>query len=297
MYLVVVSINIGIFMILALSLNLITGHAGQPSIGHASFFGIGAYFSAAMTSIFGWSFWIAVPVAAVLTGMLGALLGLVSMRLKEDFLAITTIGVNFVVVAFFQYVPFFGASLGMSVKRPKFFGIQMGNVEFLVLVAAAALATGIFMFLIRRSWFGLALDAIRNDETAAYSLGVNVLKFKVLAFALGTAIAGIAGGIYAHFMTFIYSSDFGFLVSVSIVSMMVVGGVGTIRGPVFGAILLGVLPELFRFISDYRMVVYGAILVLMMRFQPQGILGRGSLVANAAAGLAGILRGKGRNHE
>jgi branched-chain amino acid transport system permease protein len=280
-------------VILALSLNIITGYAGQPSIGHAAFFGIGAYASAVMTSTYGISFWLAMPIAAILTGMIGALLGLTSMRVKDDFLAITTIGINFVVVAVFQYVPFFGASLGMSVTRPSLFGKTMGNIEIFGLVLVVIILVCLFMLRLKHSWFGLALASIRNDESAASSFGVDILKFKVLAFALGTAIAGLAGTIYAIFMTFIYSSDFGFLVSVSIVSMVVIGGVGTIRGAIFGAVILGLLPELFRFISDYRVLVYGGLLVLMMRFQPQGILGHDSIVVNAFTKLLASFRGKG----
>ena len=292
MYVLVVSISIGIFVILALSLNIITGYAGQPSIGHAAFFGIGAYLAAVMTSTLGWSYWIAAPVAAVLTGVVGALLGLASVRVRDDFLAITTIGINFVVVAVFQYAPVFGASLGMSVRRPRLLGKVMGNPEIFWLVLAVIVLVCLFMLLMRKSWFGLALASIRNDETAAASLGINVFKFKVLAFAIGTAIAGLAGTIYAINMMFIYSSDFGFLVSVTIVSMLVIGGVGTIRGAILGAVVLGVLPELFRFISDYRVLVYGGLLVLMMRFQPQGLLGRDSFLLRGAAGIAAAFRGK-----
>lgn len=292
MYLLVVSISIGIFVILALSLNIITGYAGQPSIGHAAFFGMGAYFSAVMTATLHIDFWVAVPLASLAAGIIGALLGLVSMRVKDDFLAITTIGVNFVVVAVFHYSPVFGADMGMAVARPKFLGKAMGNPEIFVMVLILIALTCLFMLILRRSWFGLALAGIRNDEAAAASLGVNILKYKVLAFAFGTAIAGLAGTVYAIFMTFISASDFGFLVSVTIVSMVVIGGVGTVRGAIFGAVFLGVLPELFRFISDYRVLVYGGLLVLMMRFQPQGILGEGSFVIDGLGAVAGLFRKK-----
>ncbi len=113
---------------------------------------------------------------------------------------------------------------------------------------------------------------------AAASFGININKYKILAFSLGTALAGMIGAVYAHYMTFIYSSDFGFLVSITILSMVVLGGIGTIKGCIVGAVLLGIAPELFRFISDYRMIVYGGLLVLMMRFQPQGLLGHNSFV-------------------
>ncbi len=292
MYAIVVATNIGIFVLLALSLNIIAGYAGQSSIGHAAFFGIGAYTSAVLTSTLGVNFWLSLPIAFVVTGLIGALLGLASMRVKEDFLAITTIGINFVVVAIFQYAPIFGASLGMSVSKPSLFGIKMDNLMFLILVGALIVAMIIFMRIIEKSWFGLALASIRNDEAAASSLGVNIVKFKVLAFAVGTAVAGLAGGVYAHYMTFIYSSDFAFLVSISILSMVVIGGIGTIRGPIVGAIILGIAPELFRFISDYRMIVYGGLLVLMMLFQPQGIVGNGSFLVNKFEALFGKGRKK-----
>nr|WP_312578982.1 branched-chain amino acid ABC transporter permease [Sedimentibacter sp.] len=278
MYLVVVAVNVGIFVVLALSLNIITGYAGQSAMGHAAFFGIGAYSAALMTSNMGINFWIAMPISFIITGVVGAILGLISIRLKDDFLAITTIGINFVVVAIFQYSPIFGASLGMSVEKVTFLGTKMNAAGYLTLVIILIILTCFFINKMNKSWFGLALASIRNDETAASSLGIDVNKYKILAFSLGTAIAGVAGAVYSHYMTFIYSSDFAFVVSISIISMVVVGGIGTIRGPIFGAILLGVAPELFRFMADYRMIVYGGLLVLMMRFQPQGLLGDDSII-------------------
>lgn len=278
MYEIVVSINVGIFVLLALSLNIITGYAGQPSLGHAAFFGIGAYTAAVITGKMGMSFWIALPVAAVIAGFIGVFLGFASLRVKEDFLAITTIGINFVMVAIFQYSNYLGASFGMSVSRPLLMGKEMSNFQLLILIVLLIALVCLFSRRIEKSWIGLALGGIRNNEEAASSVGIDVNRFKIIAFTIGTAIAGLTGAIYAHYMNFIYSSDFAFLTSITILSMLVVGGMGTIRGPIVGAIILGVAPELFRFISDYRMLVYGAILVLMMRFQPQGLLGDGSFI-------------------
>lgn len=283
MYLIVVAVNIGIFALLALSLNIITGYAGQSALGHAAFFGIGAYVSAIMTSTLGMNFWITLPVSFVVTGLIGAVLGLISIRMKDDFLAITTIGINFVIVAIFQYSPIFGASLGMTVKKPMFFGMKMNSPAYLVLIVIMILITCFLINKMNKSWFGLALSSIRNDVMTASSFGIDVNKYKVLTFVIGTSIAGMTGAVYAHFMTFIYSSDFAFIVSISILSMVVVGGIGTIRGPLFGAILLGILPEMFRFIADYRLIVYGGLLVIMMRFQPQGLLGDDSLIMRNVA--------------
>ncbi len=295
MYEIVVSINIGIFVLLALSLNIITGYTGQPTLGHAAFFGIGAYAAAVMTSKWGLSFWLALPAAAVVAGLCGALLGLASLRVKEDFLAITTIGINFVTVAVFQYTPYLGASFGMSVSKPYLFGRPMDNTAFLVLVLVLIVLVCLLSRRIERSWMGLALGGIRNNETAAASVGIDVNKFKVVAFTMGTAIAGLTGAVYAHYMTFIYSTDFAFATSITILAMVVIGGVGTIRGAIAGAILLGLAPELFRFISDYRMLVYGGLLVVMMRLQPQGLLGEDSFlwrrIAPYLGGRKGLSRG------
>jgi len=280
MYELVVSINIGIFILLALSLNIITGYSGQPTLGHAAFFGIGAYAGAVMTTKMGMSFWVTLLLAGLVAGAIGALLGLISQRVRNDFLAITTIGINFVTVAIFQYVPYFGASFGMSVNKPRFMGHEMSNMEFFILIAALIALVCMICVRLQNSWLGLALGGIRNNEAAAAAVGIDVKRFRVIAFTIGTFIAGITGAVYAHYMTFIYSSDFAFVTSISILSMVVIGGMGTIRGAVAGAIILGILPEFFRFVSDYRMLIYGGLLALMMRFQPEGLLGDNSILWN-----------------
>lgn len=298
MYELVVGINIGIFILLALSLNIITGYSGQPSLGHAAFFGIGAYSGAIMTTKMDVNFWLALPLAGIAAGVIGALLGLVSQRVRNDFLAVTTIGVNFVIVAIFQYVPYFGASYGMSVNKPQLMGREMNNVEFSLLIAVMIVLVCLFCVRIQRSWLGLALGGIRNNPEAAASVGIDVNRFRVIAFTIGTAIAGVTGAVYAHYMTFIYSSDFAFVTSISILSMVVIGGMGTIRGVVAGAVILGVMPELFRFVSDYRMLIYGGMLTLMMRFLPEGLLGDRSFIWNGVASVLGRLgAGKGKLEE
>jgi branched-chain amino acid transport system permease protein len=283
MYEQVVAVNIGIFMLLALSLNIITGYAGQPTLGHAAFFGVGAYTSGLLTAKAGLSFWLALPLAGVAAALLGLLAGLFSVRIREDFLAVVTMGMNFVVVAIFQYVPLFGASLGLAVPPVTVGGMRLEAGGYLIILAVLNILVLYFCRHIRSAWLGLALGGIRNNEAALASLGYDVDRFKVFAFVLGTGIAGLAGSVYAHFMGFIMSSDFAFPISVAILSMAVLGGLGTCLGPVVGAVILGVTPEVFRFVSDYRMLVYGALLVVMMRFQPQGLLGEGSWLRRLAA--------------
>ncbi|MBE3113901.1 MAG: branched-chain amino acid ABC transporter permease [Actinobacteria bacterium] len=278
MYEVVVAVNIGIFTILALSVNIITGYIGQPTLGHAAFFGIGAYASAILTGKYGVPFLLSLPLSGLIAGFIGVLLGLASLRVRDDFLAITTIGTNFVVVAIFQYVPFFGASFGLSVPPAYIFGMKITYLGYLFLTIFLIILIIFFLRKLEKSWFGLAMGGIRNNEEAAGSIGIDIKKFKVVAFILGTAIAGIAGCIYAHYMTFISSVDFAFLTSITILSMAMVGGSGTIRGPIIGAIFLGLAPEVFRFAMDYRMLIYGALLVFTMRFQPEGLLGERSFL-------------------
>jgi len=278
MYEIVIAINVGIFALLALSVNIITGYIGQPTLGHAAFFGIGAYSSAILTGKYGVPFLLSLPLSGVIAGFIGALLGLASLRVRDDFLAITTIGTNFVVVAIFQYVPFFGASFGLAVPPAYIFGMKITYLGYLFLIISLIVLTVLFLRKLERSWFGLAMGGIRNNEVAAESIGIDIKKFKVVAFILGTAIAGIAGCVYAHYMTFISSVDFAFITSITILSMAMVGGSGTIRGPIMGAIILGLSPEVLRFIMNYRMLIYGALLVFTMRFQPEGLLGERSFL-------------------
>jgi branched-chain amino acid transport system permease protein len=273
MYLIVVATIISIYVILALSVNIVTGYTGLPNLGQASFFGIGAYTTAILAGRYGVGFIPSLIISGMTAGVIGILLGLVSLRLKEDFLAITTIGFNFVIVAIFQYVPFFGASMGLSIPPLKLFGIPIGYIGLLAIVLLLMLSVILFTYMLERSWLGIALISIRNNEDAAESLGIDVRKFKVISFGISTFIAGLAGCVYAYYMGFIMSYDFQFMTSITILSMAVVGGLGTIAGPIVGAVILGLIPEVFRFVSNYRLLVYGTILVLMMSFKPQGIMG------------------------
>jgi branched-chain amino acid transport system permease protein len=278
-YLVTVLITIGIYVILALSLNMITGYAGQISLGHAAFMGIGAYASALLYTKAGFSFWPAFLAAGLVAGLVGAVLAIPCLRVREDFLAITTMGINFVVEATFLYVPFFGAGMGIGgINPPSLFGREIGKPGFLVLVVGVILVVIVVDRWLVRSWIGLAWAAIREDEEAAGPMGIDVVRFKVLAFTLGSAGAGLAGSLYAHFLTFIMPVNFSFGQSIVILSMVVFGGIGTLRGPIVGAIVLGALPEISRPAMEYRTLLYGILLLLLMRYQPDGVLGERSLL-------------------
>ena len=280
-YYITILITVAVYALLAHSLNIITGRAGQISLGHAAFFGIGAYTAGMLCSKAGIPFWIDVPLAALAAGLVGALLGIPCLRVRDDFLAITTMGINFVVEAVFLYIPFFGGAMGVGgINLPGWFGREMSKTEYLFLILVVLGLVYLLDFLLSRSWIGLAWDSIREDETAAEAMGVDVVRFKVMAFVLGSALAGLAGGFYAHFLTFIMPQNFGFGQSIVILCMVVFGGIGTRWGPLIGAVILGILPEVSRPIMEYRTLVYGVLLLLMMRFQPNGLVGPGSILVN-----------------
>jgi branched-chain amino acid transport system permease protein len=278
-YAVTILITIAIYAILAHSLNIITGHAGQISLGHAAFFGIGAYTAAILYTKAGLPFWMDVPLAAVVAGMVGAILGIPCLRVRDDFLAITTMGIGFVIEAVFLYIPFFGGAMGIGgINLPSWFGREMTKGEYLILILAVIILLLLLDYRLSRSWIGLAWASIREDEQAASAMSVDIVRFKVLAFVLGSGLAGLAGGFYAHFLTFIMPQNFGFGQSILILCMVVFGGIGTRWGPFIGAILLGILPEISRPIMEYRTLLYGLLLMAMMRFQPSGLLGSDSIL-------------------
>jgi branched-chain amino acid transport system permease protein len=289
-YLITIATIITINAIVACGLNVIVGYAGQISLGHAAFFGIGAYSAALLATKAGFSFWTALPCVLVITSFVGLLLGLPSLRVRDDFLAITTIGINFIVEAVFLYVPFLGGALGIGgIPRVMLFGIKLKGLTFFYLCLFFLLLVVVLCWWFARCWAGLACFALREEESAAASMGISPVRFKLLAFMVGTGMAGLGGALYAHYMRFIAATDFSFPMSVLLLSMVVLGGMGTLWGPVVGALILGALPEIFRPIVNYRFLVFMLLLLLMIRFQPAGLLGEKSVVRRV---LAPVLAGK-----
>jgi branched-chain amino acid transport system permease protein len=277
-YIVNVATMIAIQAIAACGLNVIVGYAGQISLGHAASWGIGAYASALLTTKAGLTFWQALPLVLLIAALIGFLLGMPALRVKADFLAITTIGINFIVEAVFNYVPFFGGALGIgNIPRVFFMGERVRNNGYLALCSLFLVLTLFMCWYFSRSWAGLACFAVQEDETAASSMGISPVRVKLSAFVLGTFFAGLSGALYAHYMRFISPGDFGFPVSVTMLSIIVLGGIKTLWGPVVGAVILGVMPEIFRFLIDYRMLLYAVVLLFMIRFQPGGVLGEHSV--------------------
>ncbi|MBN9050996.1 MAG: branched-chain amino acid ABC transporter permease [Rhizobiales bacterium] len=259
---------VGINIMLAVSLNMITGFCGQFSLGHGAFYGAGAY-AAALCAVAGYPVPVALIAGAVVAGILGFVVGFASVRLREDFLAVTTIGVSFLFVGFVRKQHWLGAEMGISKIPGSGLGAE-GNAVMILLFAAATIAFSLYL---NRSWLGFAFRAVGDDEQAARTVAIPASSYKLLAFALGTAIAGLAGGLYTYFTQFIVPDSFGFILSVTLMAMVVIGGTGSTWGVVAATIILTLLPEVFRFINDYRLLIFGGLLVLVTRFAPGGLAG------------------------
>ena len=259
---------VGINIILALGLNMITGFCGQISLGHAAFYGVGAY-TCALLAKSGAPLPLTVSAGMIVAGLLGLIVGLASLRVRHDFLAITTMGVGFLFLGIVRQQEILGGELGIS-------GIPsagLGKSGYLTLVIGLAAFFTAFSLWIKRSWMGFAFDAVADDEDTARVVSVDVGAYKLAAFAMGTAMAGVAGGLYSYFARFLMPDDFGFITSISVLSMVAVGGIGSVFGVIAATIILTLMPEFFRFISDYKLLVYGTLLFAVMRFAPEGLAG------------------------
>ena len=276
--------QVGIFVIAALGLNLILGFTGQFTMGHAAFMSIGAYGSAIMTKNFNMPFPIALIVGVILSAILAAVIGYPILRLKGDYLAICTLGFGEIVKVLIQNVDYVGGARGISSIPTK--------TSFLIVFFGVALCYAILKNLIHSSK-GRAIMSVREDEIAAEAMGINSTKYKMIAFIIGSSMAGLAGGLYAHFNTFIDPASFNFAKSIELITYVVLGGMGSLSGTVLGTSILIYLPEALRGLSsvfkDYRMLIYAFLLVLMMIFRPQGILGTREIsVANIIKLIKGI---------
>ena len=267
-YEITVLTTMAISILFALSLNVITGFCGQVSLGHAAFYGIGAYTAALLTKA-GMPLALALLPAAAAAGAVGFVVGMASLRVRDDFLAITTMGVAFLFVGFVRKQEMLGGEIGISGIPSVAFG-RPG------LLALSLLCTVLFVLLtvhIRRSWMGFAFDSVADDEDTARILGIDVPRFKLWAFVIGTAGAGVAGGLYAHHIRFIGPDSFGFLESITVLVMVIVGGIGSIWGVALVAAILSVLPLFLQFVDDYKLLLYGVLVFVTVRYAPGGVAG------------------------
>ena len=266
----------GIYTLLALGLNIVVGLAGLLDLGYIAFYAVGAYSYGILNTEFGISFWPALLIGALLSALFGIMLGVITLRLRGDYLAIVTLG--FLMIVHLILNNWDGLTHGpngiLGIEPPSIGGFTFStplHFYFLILVLA-----GLAVFVIHRinnSRIGRAWIAMREDEIAASAMGINVTYMKILAFALGASWAGIAGVFFAGRYAFISPESFTFFETVIVLSMVVLGGMGSITGVIIGAVLLIILPEIFRGFNDYRMLAFGGAMTLMMIFRPQGLIG------------------------
>ncbi len=274
-YLLNVLIFVGIHTMLAIGLNLLLGFAGQISLGHAAFFGLGAYFSGILTVTYGVNAWLAMLIAAFAVGTMAFLVGFPILKLKGHYLAMATLGLGIIIyIVFNEAVDFTGGPSGFSGIPNLSLGGLVFDSDFknFYLIWSIALAVMLFSINLAHSRIGRALRAIHDSEVAARVMGINARFLKVQIFALSAVISAIAGSLYAHTMTFVSPASFGFNFSVELLTMVVIGGLGSIYGSFLGAAFLTLLPELLRTFQDYDIVVYGLLLILITMFMPGGLV-------------------------
>lgn len=275
-YLLQVATIVAVFAILSLSLTLLAGTAGQVSLGQAGLFAIGAYTSALLTKEVGWSFWLALPAAGLMAALVGAVIVSPALHLRGHYVAIATLGIGAIVVSFLLNVePLTHGPMGVTnIPAPVFFGQPIETPrEFYLLAVAVLLACVALVAGLQRSHLGRAWRSVREDEIAAQASGVKVGSYKALAFAISAFVAGLGGSLLAHQYTFISPDVFGVPISILALTVVVLGGMSNIVGALLGAAVLVGAPELFRPLYDVRMLGYGVLLLLLVRFRPQGLLG------------------------
>jgi branched-chain amino acid transport system permease protein len=269
------------YAIPAIGLNIMLGYGGLVCLGHAAFVGLGAYTLGILAVDHGWGFWATLPLAALVAGAAGALLGAVTLRLRTHFFMIATLAFGLVTHAVMNnWEELTRGPVGLpGIPRPEGFALLGLDFAFRRLPDFAAFAVGAtavafaLSALLIRSDFGRMLVAIRQDETLAAAKGVNVTAGKVLAFAIGAAIAGAGGAVKVSFLRVAAPASFEYLEGINLVLIVIIGGAGRLSGPLLGALLFVALPEYLRVAAEWRLVFFGVALVLLMRFAPEGLAG------------------------
>lgn len=286
-YLIHLATMVSIYGILAVSLNLVVGFTGLLSVAHAAFYGLGAYATALILTNFGLNFFMALALGMVVAGLGSLLIGLILSKFRDDYYALGSLGFNVIIFSIFlNWQELTRGPLGIpGIPRPS---VTLGtwhwelgtNFSFLLLTLTFILLTYLLCQWLTKSSFGRALKAIREDETALQVFGYRTAIYKLVIFVVAAMLAGLAGGLYASYITFIDPSTFTLNESIFILAIIILGGLANLRGSLLGALALVLLPELLRFVgfpteiaAQMRQVVYGGLLVILMLYRPQGLVG------------------------
>lgn len=283
-YLLHILILVCMFTALAASLDLLAGHTGLLSIAHAAFYGLGAYACALIVTRLGASFVTGVAAGMAVAAVMSFVVSVPSLRLHDDYFVIATFGFQMILFSIFNnWMDLTRGPLGIpGIPQPVIFGWHVkSHWSFVILSALFACFAYFAVYLLTSSPFGRVLHAIREDEVFAQSLGKNTLRFKVTAFAVSAALAAMAGSLYAHYITYIDPTSFTVMESILVISMVIIGGAGSLWGPLVGAVVLVTLPEALRFVglpssvaANLRQIIYGALLLVMMMVRPKGLVGK-----------------------
>lgn len=281
-YLTEITNNVGIFILMGLGLNIVVGLAGLLDLGYVAFFAIGAYTMAILTStsdlgVARMSFWAALPISVAVSSLAGMLLGIPVLRMRGDYLAIVTLGFGEIIriLALSDMLkPVIGGAQGiLKIPKPQFFGTSLLQPEQLYYVILGAVALAAFVSIrLRDSRLGRRWMAMREDEDVAEAMGINLVNTKILAFGIGAAFSGLAGAIFASKLTSIFPHSFNLLISINVLSLIIVGGLGSIPGTIVGAAVLVGLPEVLREFAEFRLLMYGVLLIAMMLIRPEGFI-------------------------
>ena len=274
-YLTYMATLICIFILIAVGLNILVGYGGQISLGHAAFFGIGAYTSALLSGKMGIPFWFSMPLGGLVAAGVGFLVGLPALKVSGHYLALVTLAFGEITqLTFIHWERLTGGVTGLHVPLPTFLGFKFSSdlskyyLTFALTVFLVYCAHNIV-----NSRIGRTFKSIKGSEIASQAMGVNLSQYKLLAFIISAFYAGIAGGLYAILLAFISPEYFGLFDSILYLMMVVIGGLGSTAGSIIGAIVLGILPELLRRFQDFQDFIYGTILLLSIVFMPRGLIG------------------------
>jgi branched-chain amino acid transport system permease protein len=293
---------IGVFVLLAIGLNVVVGYAGLLDLGYVAFWAIGAYWMAELATRYHWNFWEILPIGIVMAAVSGVILGAPTLRLRGDYLAIVTLGFGEIVRKIAENSTYLGGTRGVNnIPHPPSDrnGPVVGGIEilkytivdarpFYYLLVLLIVLMIVFVKRLEKSRVGRAWAAIREDEDAAEVMGVPTFKYKLLAFAIGAAVGGSAGVMWASKVSFMSPDEFPFLLSATILAAVVLGGSGNLSGVMFGAFLVAWMPERFRSFQNYRDLAFGAVLVLMMTLRPEGLIPSRRRKAEMAEGTGGM---------
>jgi branched-chain amino acid transport system permease protein len=273
--------NVGIYILMGLGLNIVVGFAGLLDLGYVAFFAIGAYSMAVLTtqgdlSLGNFTFWSALPISVLMSVMAGVILGVPVLRMRGDYLAIVTLGFGEIIRVLAtsdMLKPYIGGAQGvLQIPKPKIGDISLVKPEYLYYVILGGVLIAWFVsWRLSESRLGRQWMAMREDEDVAEAMGIRLVATKLLAFGIGAGFSGLSGAIFASKLTSIFPHSFSLIVSINVLSLIIVGGIGSLPGVVVGALILVGLPELLREFAEYRLLMYGVLLIVMMLAKPEGL--------------------------